>query len=176
MRRILFAVLLFSAQEVPASAQEVPASTQPDLYSFWVNAGLFRGTLGSGTVGIRLAANVGQATFVQLGAQTQSGGITTGTSRTAVNVGVGRSAAYEPGTASIYAGPMLAWSGSGPAESFDSPSEYLKVGILGAARMDVHLFLGIGIGLEVRGNWVPDVPSVEMGLSLTFGGFNRGVR
>lgn len=174
MRRLLFAALLSLSVVAPASAQEAPAPAQSELYSFWVNAGLFSGTLESNdTIGLRLAANVGEETFVQFGAQTQSGGLTSGLSRTAVNVALGRSAVYEAGTASIYAGPMMAWSGTGPAKSFDSSIEYLKVGALAAARVDLHLFLGIGVGLEVRGSWVPDVWSTGIGLSLTFGGFSR---
>ena len=171
---LLLAVLLSFSATAPVSAQEAPASEQPELYSFWVNAGLFKGTIElNDTIGLRLAANVGEKTFAHFGAQTQSGGLTSGLSRTAVNVALGRSAVYEAGTASIYAGPMLAWSGSGPAESFDSSSEYLKVGVLGAARTDVHLFYGIGVGLEAHGSWVPGMLSAGVGLSLTFGGFDR---
>jgi hypothetical protein len=180
MPRVPVALLLALLLAAPASAQSGgeagDASQQPDLFAFWMHAGLFRSSVGTvGTVGPRLAANLGEETFVRLGAQAQSGGITTGVSRTSVDLAIGRSVLSETGVFSASAGPMVAWSGDGaePLDAYESDSEYLKLGVRVSARGDLSLFYGVGVGLQAYGDWVPGDLAVGAGLSLTFGGFER---
>ena len=181
MPRVPVALLLALLLAAPASAQSDGeagnASQQPDLFAFWTHAGLFRSSVGTvGTVGPRLAANLGEETFVRLGAQAQSGGITaSGVSRTSVDLAIGRSVLSETGVFSASAGPMVAWSGDGaePLSAYESDSGYLKLGVRASARGDLLLFYGVGVGLEAYGDWVPGDLAVGAGLSLTFGGFER---
>lgn len=149
-----------------ASAQEGGATSQqqPDLYAFWVHAGAFRGSLGSNsTYGLRLAANLGEETFFQVGVQTQDGGLTIPTRREAVNVALGRSLLKEEFTVTGYAGPMVA----------SSDEDDFGIGALGAVRADVHLFWGVGVGAELQASWAAGYLSGNGGLYLTFGGFER---
>ena len=168
--RSLLAIPCLLIVAVPASAQEKSNSEERDLYSFWITAGLFKGCLGpSDTGGIRLTANIGKATFVQVGAQAQMVGLATSGRQESVNLGIGRSAVYNTGTVSIYGGPMVA---SGMLGGGNQP-DYVKAGALAGVRADLKLFWGIGIGMEVRASWVPKAWSTGAGISFIFGGFER---
>jgi hypothetical protein len=84
-------------------------------------------------------------------------------------MGIGRSLVNSTGIVSIYGGPMVASGMQGGGDQ----SNYIRAGALGGIRGDLELFYGVGLGLELHASWIPKVWSTGIGVSLTFGGFER---